>query len=167
MEARPRMQIELTSVDKVLETVCLTILLVLWVGTVSFFSKLPDQIPSHFNASGQADDFSDSTHIFVLPVVATIIYIGMTIINNHPHICNYRATITAENAKQLYSSATRLIRVLKLAVVIIFSGMVFMTIKTTLANNDRLGDWFLPTAIALLTLPNIFYLLKSSNAKQA
>lgn len=165
MAARPRLQIELTTVDKVLETVCLTILLVLWVGAISFFSKLPEQIPSHFNASGQADNFSDRTHIFVLPVVATIIYIGMTILNKYPHIYNYLTTITAENAKQLYTSATRLIRVLKLAVVIIFSGIVFMTIKTTLANDNGLGAWFLPVAIALLTLPNIFYLLKSSNSK--
>src|SRR2546428_8950316 len=94
MEARPKLIIELTKVDKLLETVCLMILVVLWLGTIAFFSKLPDQIPSHFNAAGQADDFSYKTHIFVLPIVATIIYIGMTILNKRPHIYNYLTTVT-------------------------------------------------------------------------
>ena len=166
MEARPRIKIELTTADKLLETVCLTVLVLLWVGTVTFFSKLPDQIPIHYNAVGQADDFSDKAHIFVLPIIATVIYFGMTLLNKHPHIYNYPATVTKENARLLYTSATKLIRVLKLVVVVIFSGIVFTTYKTSLTNGDGPGAWFLPLILMLLILPNIFYLLKSSDHKQ-
>jgi uncharacterized membrane protein len=166
MEGRPKLKIELTTVDKFLETVCFTLLLLLWVGTIAFFSKLPDQIPSHYNGTGQADDFSDKTHIFVLPIVATIIYLGMTILNKHPHIYNYPATVTRENARRLYTSATKLIRVLKLVVVLIFSGIVFMTYKTSLTNGDGLGAWFLPLAVGLMVLPSMFYLIKSFYSKQ-
>ncbi len=166
MEVRPKLIIELTKVDKVLEASCFIILIILWTGTIAGFSKLPDQIPSHFNAVGQADDYSDKTSIFTLPIVATVLYIGMTILNKYPHIYNYPATVTAENARRLYTSATKLIRVLKLAVVVIFSGIVFMTYKTSLTHSDGLGAWFLPLAVGLMILPNIFYLLKSSNSKQ-
>lgn len=166
MEARPKLKIDLTTIDKILETVCLTLLVLLWVGTIAFFSKLPDQIPSHYNAAGQADDFSDRTHIFVLPIVATVIYIGMTLLNKHPHIYNYPATVTKENARRLYTSATKLIRVLKLTVVVIFSGIVFMTYRTSLTNGDGLGAWFLPFAVGLMILPIIFYLVKPPNRTQ-
>ena len=166
MEERPKLKIELTTVDRILETVCLTLLVLLWIGTIAFFSKLPDQIPSHYNAAGQADDSSGRTHIFILPIVATVIYIGMTLLNKHPHIYNYPATITKENARQLYTSATKLIRVLKFAVVVIFSEIVFMTYKTALTNVTGLGAWFLPFVVGLMILPNIFYLFKSSNSKQ-
>jgi uncharacterized membrane protein len=166
MEARPKLKIELSKIDKFIETLCIIILVALWVGTIAFFSKLPDQIPSHFNAAGQADDFSNKKHIFVLPIVATIIYVGMTFLNKRPHIYNYLTTVTIENARQLYTSATRLIRVLKLAVVVIFSGIVFMTHKTSLANGGGLEAWFLPFLLLLMTVPNIFYLLKSSDSKQ-
>lgn len=163
MEARPNIKIELSNIDKILEILCLAILVLLWLGTIVFFSKLPDQIPSHYNASGQADDFSSKTSIFILPLVATVIYIGMTILNRYPHIYNYPTVVTAKNAKKIYTTATRLIRVLKLAVVTIFSGIVFMTIKTTFANGNELGAWFLPTAITLLIIPILYYLFKSSN----
>lgn len=167
MEARPKIRIELSKLDKVLETLCITLLIALWVGTIAFFSELPGQIPSHFNARGQADDFSSKKQIFVLPTVATIIYVGMTLLNRHPHIYNYLTTVTMENARQLYTSATRLLRILKLAVVVIFSGLVFMTYKTALANGDGPGAWFLPFVLALMIVPSIFYLLKSSNPKQS
>ncbi len=166
MEARPKLTIELTKVDKTIETVCLITLIVLWTGTMAGFPKLPEQIPSHFNAAGQVDAYSEKTSIFILPIIATILYIGMTILNKYPHIYNYPARVTVENARHLYTSATRLIRVLKLAVIVIFSGIVFMTYKTSLTNGDGLGAWFLPLAVGLMILPSIFYLIKSSNSKQ-
>ncbi|GEO12265.1 DUF1648 domain-containing protein [Segetibacter aerophilus] len=166
MEAKPKIKIELTIVDKILENVSLSILVLLWVGTIIFFSKLPEQIPSHYNAAGLADDFSGKTHIFILPIIATVIYVGMTILNKHPHIYNYPAIVTQENAARLYTSAAKLLRVLKMAVIIIFSGIVFMTYQTALTNGEGLGAWFLPLAVGLMILPNIFYLFNSPNSKQ-
>jgi uncharacterized membrane protein len=166
MEARPIIKIELTRGDKVLETACITLLVLLWVGTIAFFSKLPDRIPSHYNSAGQADDFSGRTHILVLPTLATVIYIGMTLLNKFPHIFNYAATVNEENAKRLFTAATKLIRVLKLMVVLILSGIVLMTYRTSLASSDGIGAWFLPLAVGLLILPNIIYLLKYSNFRQ-
>ncbi len=161
MEARPKLDIGLTKIDKLLETICLTLLLLLWVTTIAFYGKLPDQIPTHFNVAGRPDDFNNKQHIFVLPIIATVIYIGMTIINKYPHIYNYPAIITKENATRLYTSATKFIRVLKLVVVVIFSGIVFMMYKTSLTNSGGLGTWFLPFALGLLVVPSIFYLLDS------
>lgn len=166
MKTRPRLKIELTKVDKILETVCLTLLVLLWVGTISFFSNLPDQIPSHFNVAGQADDFRNKKYIFILPIIATAVYVGLTMLNKYPHIYNFPVTVTRENAKRLYTSATRLIRFLKLFIVVIFSGIVFMTYKSSLTDGKGLGAWFLPLAVGLMILPNIYYFFKSANSKQ-
>jgi len=166
MEVRPKLIIEHTRVDKVLEASCFIILIILWTGTIAGFSKLPDLIPSHFNAGGQADDYCDRISIFTLPIVATVLYIGMTILNRYPHIYNYPARVTVDNARHLYTSATRLIRVLKLAVIVIFSGIVLMTYKTSLTDGYGLGTWFLPLAVGLMILPSFIYLIKSSNSKQ-
>lgn len=166
MEARPKLTIELTKVDKTLEGLCLIILILLWLGTIAGFSKLPDEIPSHFNAAGQADDYSKKTTIFTLPIVATILSLGMTVLNRYPHIFNYPARVTTENARQIYTSATRLIRILKLGVVVIFTGIVFLTYKTVLAKNDGIGTSFFPVVLALTFVPTIIYLLMSTNSKK-
>ena len=167
MEVRPKITIDLTKVDRTLEGLCLIILILLWTGTIAGFSKLPDQIPSHFNAAGQADDYSSKRSIFTLPIVATIFYLGMTIINRYPHVYNYPATVTAENARRLYTSATRLIRTLKLAVVVIFSAIVLLTYKSVFNKGDGLGFWFLPAVLALMFVPVIIYLIKTPNSKKS
>ena len=166
MEVRPKITLKLTKVDTVLEGLCLIILTLLWTGTIAGFSKLPGQIPSHFNAAGEADDFSNKSTIFILPMVATILYLGMTIINRYPHIYNYPATVTSENARRLYTSATRLIRTLKLGLVIIFSGIVLLTYKSVFTEGDGLGTWFLPAALTLMFVPTLIYLLKKPTAKE-
>jgi uncharacterized membrane protein len=158
---RPKIKIELNKKDKIVEITCLMILLIFWIGTFAIYPQLPDKIPSHFNAEGQADDFSNRIHIFQLPIIATVIYIGMTLLNKHPHLYNYPAVVTADNARQLYTSATRLIRVLKLLVVVIFCGIALMSVKASLKGGNGLGGWFLPLAIAMMIIPNIFYLLKT------
>ena len=159
MDARPKLKVELRKTDKVLEVLCLMALVSLWVGTVAGFSQLPEQIPSHFNASGKADDFSGKTHIFFLPVVATILYIALTILNQYPHRYNYTTAVTHENAKPLYASATRLVRVLKLSVILILSGIVFMTYKSVVNRTEGLGAWFLPVSLGFMLVPTIVYLL--------
>lgn len=161
---RPKLKLELSSADKVIEAICLIIIIVLWMGTIFSYSNLPNEIPTHFNAAGEADDFSDKSSIFFLLLLATIIYVGITILNQHPHLYNYLSPVTADNARQLYTTATRVIRMIKLATVLILSGIVYMTIRTAADPNSGLGSWFLPTAIALLLVPNIFYFIKSSKS---
>jgi uncharacterized membrane protein len=119
---------------------------------------LPEQIPSHFNAAGVADNYSPKTRLFILPLVTTLAYAAMTLLNRHPHLYNYLTPVTQENARQMYTTSTRLIRILKLVVVVIFNGIVFMTYRAVFTKTDHIGAWFLPLALALLILPNLLYL---------
>ena len=166
MEARPQIIIKLTRVDKALETLYLIILILLWVATIAGFSELPEQIPSHFNAAGEADDYSNRISIFMLPVVASIIYTGITLLNRYPHLFNYPAKVTVENARHLYTSATRFFRIIKLTVVIIFSAIVLLTYKAVFTKSEGIGAWFLPAILALILVPVLIYSLKLAGPKK-
>lgn len=165
MESRPKIKLVLTKWDRVFESLCLTLLLILWIITLTSYAQLPEIIPIHYNALGKADGFGSKTSILFLPIVATIIYTGMTILNKHPHIYNYGTNVTVENAMRLYTSATRLFRIMKLGVVLIFTTIVFITIKISIGIYNGLGVWFLPVAIAILVVPNLYYLLKTNPSK--
>lgn len=57
MKERPRLKIDLTIPDKILEILGWTsIPLVLMITTINY-SHLPDIIPTHFNGFGNADGF--------------------------------------------------------------------------------------------------------------
>ncbi len=165
MVERPKIKLNLTNTDKVIEFIGWIILIGTWVLATLSFSDLPESIPTHFNGAGEADGFGEKTNIFVLPIIGTILFIGMTMLNKNPHIFNYPKTITNENALNQYSNATRMIRVLKLTIVFVFGLILFMTLQFTNGNADGLGTWFLPLTISLFIIPTLYFLFKSMKIK--
>ncbi len=160
MEQRPRIKLHLSKGDLLIEYLTLVILFLLWFSLIITYSTLPDVIPSHFNGSGDADGYSHKSSVIILPVVATIIYIGMTVINKYPHIYNYPGVITIENAERMYTTTTRVIRSLKLAVVVIFSLIGLLTYRAAFKEGAGLGSWFLPFVFIAVALPNAYYFLQ-------
>jgi uncharacterized membrane protein len=161
MEGRPKVKLDLTNTDKVIEFTGLTLLIGIWILAILSFSDLPESIPTHFNGAGEADGFGERTNIFVLPIIGTITFIGLTLLNKNPHIFNYPKTITNENALNQYSNATRMIRVLKLIIVFVFGLILVRTLQNTNGNADGIGTWFLPLTIGLFIIPTLYFLIKS------
>lgn len=161
METRPKLKINLSQRDKILEFTGKIFLVAMWVLTLYTFLKLPTTIPTHFNASGQADDYGSKLKLLVLPILATIIYFGLTELNKYPHIFNYMIKITEDNAHRQYTIATRMLRYLKLAILLIFSLIILFTYLTTMGVTKGLGFWFLPLTLGLLFIPTIASIVQS------
>ena len=163
-EERPKITLIPTTADKLVELLGWLILLVLWGLTISHFSTLPDTIPTHFNASGEADGFGSKASIIGLPVIASLLFVGLTVLNRYPHIFNYPTAITEDNALRLYTLATRMLRYLKLVLILVFGGIEFMTIQHATGKAAGLGAWFLPLTLVLIFIPLIYFVIKSVQA---
>jgi uncharacterized membrane protein len=155
MESRPKIQLTLTKLDNWLEMLGKIVLVVMWVLTIFIFKKLPDTIPIHFDAYGKANDYGSKLTLLILPILATIIFFGLTWLNKYPHIFNYATKITDANAKAQYSIATRMLRFLKLSILIIFSLIILLVYLTTIGAANGLGIWFLPLTLCLILIPTI------------
>jgi uncharacterized membrane protein len=158
---RPKIKLIPSTSDKIVEILGWLILLVLWGWTINHYSALPDTIPTHFNAAGEADGFGSKVSIIALPVIATILFIGLTLLNRYPHIFNYPTAITQDNALKQYTLATRMLRYLKLVLVLVFGGIEFMTIQNATGKAAGLGAWFLPLTLVLVFLPLIYFVVHS------
>ena len=166
MEERPKIKLELTTADKIFESIGWFLIIAIWGLTITNYSNLPDTIPTHYNGAGQADGFGGKATILTLPLIATILFIGLTILNKFPHVFNYPANITQDNAFRQYTNATRLIRYLKLIIVFIFGLIEFKTIQNASGKADGLGVWFLPMTMGLIFIPLIYFVIKSFKTKQ-
>lgn len=152
METRPKIKLPLSPFDKILEITGKCVIMLLWILSIVAFFKMPDTVPTHFNASGQADNFGNKGTIFILPVIATIIFMGLTALNRYPHVFNYMTTITEENALHQYTIATRMLRVLKLMIVILFTAIVLLTYLNAIHAIEGLSKGFLPFIICLFCM---------------
>ncbi|MFZ4560970.1 MAG: DUF1648 domain-containing protein [Saprospiraceae bacterium] len=160
-EPRPRLRPHLTVSDWFVEFVGWGLLIGLWGYTLGRYGALPEHIPTHFNAAGEADAFGGKQSLLALPVVATVLFVGLSILNRFPHLFNYLQPITQENALQQYTIATRMIRVLKLVLAGVFFALLHRTVQTAQGDAQGLGTWFLPLVLALVYLPLGYYLYKS------
>lgn len=165
MEIRPKIKLTLSLLDKKIELTGKIFLVFIWALTIYTFLKSPTTIPTHFNASGQADDYGNKVTLLILPILATIIYFVVTQLNKHPHVLNYMTEITEDNAEKQYTNATRMLRFLKLAILIIFSLIIIFTYLTTIGVKNGLGFWFLPLTFGLLLIPTIISIIQSFNKK--
>ncbi|MCM4159143.1 DUF1648 domain-containing protein [Antarcticibacterium flavum] len=165
MSDLPKIKLQLTTFDKSIEFISWIGMALIWILTFSNYSTLPEIIPVHYNGAGEADRFGNKTQILILPIVSTVLFMGLTYLNRFPHIFNYPTELTKENALHQYNNATRMIRFLKLAIIIIFGLIVFKTIQNAHGNVEGLGIWFLPLTIGLILIPMIYYILKSIEQK--
>ena len=160
MKKRPIIKLELSITDKIFEVLGWVAVLMTWVLIITNYFKLPDIIPMHYNYAGQADGFGNKETILILPIVATILFIGMTMLNKYPHLFNYPKEITENNALKQYTIATRLIRCLKFAIVLIFGFIVFVSIRDASGLSSGLSALFLPLTIGLITVPLVYFITK-------
>jgi uncharacterized membrane protein len=152
MENRPILRIKLTPADWALEIVGYTILVLLWALTLWSIQTMPSEVPIHFNLQGEVDRMGDPSNLLLLPVVASVIVIGLTLLHFFPHLFNYPQEVTLDNAESQYRFATRILRLVRAMSAGIFLGIVVLVRLTTSGKADGLGVWFLPVAVGLLLL---------------
>jgi len=161
METRPKINISLSTLDKILESIGKLLIIIIWGLTLFVYFKLPAIIPTHFNASGEPDGHGNKLTILILPILASLLYFGLTKLNQYPQSFNYIETITVENAERQYTIASRMLRFLKIALLLIFSHIILFTYLTTIGLTNGLGVVFLPFTLGIALIPIIFYIRQS------
>lgn len=144
MMDRPKIKIEKDGNDLLLEFIGFLGLIALFAIPSYYYGQLPDQIPIHFNAEGIADRYGDKMMIWLLPVLGSVVYITIYLLNGYPHLFNLPVKITPENVEPLYRSATKMMRLLNVVILIFMVYIGYSTINTALGVGNGLGQWFTP-----------------------
>jgi uncharacterized membrane protein len=142
--------------DYLMEVIAAAGLIIMFLLPAMYWNELPDIIPRHFNSAGEPDGYGSRSVIWVLTIVAFVLYAGLTVLNRFPHIFNYPVRITEENADKIYTLGTRLLRIVKTIMIIIFVMITYRTISIAMGENERLGQYIIPVIMISMALPIIF-----------
>jgi uncharacterized membrane protein len=159
MNKRPRIKVPYQTVDVFLEFLSITLLILIFGYTIYEYNTLPETIPTHFNAKGEADGFSSKQTLWLIPTIAIIMYIGIFIINLYPYKQNYIVNITKENAYRNYRFSTRMVRFVNLFSMVILGIVTFKIVTSARGESANLESWFLPLIIIISILLPIVILL--------
>jgi uncharacterized membrane protein len=166
MQQNPKIKIQLSSADKAIELFTWLLLIAFLGYVIVNYANLPAIIPSHYNALGRADGFSGKGAILALPIIASIICSGLSVLNKYPHLFNYPTKITAANVVQQYTKATQLIRYVKLVIILLFGFIVLQTIRNANKQVQEIGAWLLPFTLSIIFIPIILFVKQSKKSEE-
>ena len=159
--SRPRIEVPWGAWDWVLELVGLAGLVMLLVVPAFYYQQLPESIPVHFNFQGQPDSFGPRETIWILPTIGTVLFLLMSIANQSPHTFNYTVKIDERNAEVEYAMATRMMRLIKALIVVVFVYLDWTSIQIALGESTGLYWWFAPAFLLALFGTVGFFVLRS------
>jgi uncharacterized membrane protein len=160
---QPRIKIDLSLTDRIIEGIIWTLILGFWTYTIVIYGKLPESIPSNFNELGKPTDYEQKFLLFLLPSITSLIVIVLSIINQKPHIFNYPVKITEANVRNQYYLGIKMIRTLKLCLVIEFFLISLYTSAISLGSIHSLGKFsvlFSPFLLAIIFVPIIYHIVQ-------
>lgn len=131
-----------TVYDWVIEIISLASLL--WsCYPLLFYNKLSNDvmIPIHYNLKGEIDGWGGRDFLWILPLIAIVLYIGLTLIEKNHKNANYPFKVTKENADFIYRLRIRLYRHLKLFSVLIFSYLNNSSYAIAIGNESDLNKF--------------------------
>ena len=80
-------------------------------------NRLPDRVPTHFDAAGNANAWGSPNGLIIMPVIAAGVYLLMTIVARFPAAFNYPVRVTPVNLPRLQSITLDMIAWIKVEMV--------------------------------------------------
>ncbi len=131
-----------------------------------YYSDLPEQIPTHFGPSGEADKFGSKNTIFFIPVLSLALVAGFIFLMRFPHKFNYLNKITPENAEFEYRRMRIGLRTVNVLTSLLFLVITWDILQAASGEAKGLSLWFWLVFILTVTAPPIV-LFGSSGKKRA
>lgn len=157
MKKQPKIIMPGSVLETFLNTVSVLIFFVMLVYLFVQYSTLPDQVPGHYNAAGEADRWGGKSELFLLPIIGAALWVGMTVFEKYPHIYNYM-NLKEENTVAQYKNAQLMINALKNEIVILFSFISVQTVRVASGAEDGLGIVFM-SIFLVVVLGTVLYFM--------
>lgn len=138
-----------------MDFVCLTLLVGVLIYLFVVWGSLPDKVPGHYNAAGVVDRMGSKYELLITPIVAWIMFLGLSAIERFPQVWNTGVTVTEENKERVYRVIRNMISTLKVIMVAVF---VSLSINSSLSTS--LPIWFTPGYIILIFGTLILFIIK-------
>ncbi|MBI1306320.1 MAG: DUF1648 domain-containing protein [Bacteroidetes bacterium] len=162
---RPKIKIEKTLSDRVLELISLVGLIVMIVIPIVRYNKLPDHIPIHFGADGNANRIAAKISIWILPAIGLFMYILLTALTRSPEMYNYPVEITRTNAHRQYRLSQRMLRIIAVIVVLFLAVLTFQITQISMSGVTHLSAGYALFLVGSIVLTVVVYAFISMRLK--
>lgn len=138
---------------KTLELAGLIALAILaWITYAALYgpNRLPDRVPTHFDAAGNANAWGSPAGMIIMPVIAGGIYLLMTVVARFPAAFNYPVRVTPATLPRLQAITLNMIASIKLELVCLFAVLQWVFVHSARSGEGHLFPRVLPVFLVLI-----------------
>jgi uncharacterized membrane protein len=155
---------------KTLEVIGLGVLAVLyWISwqALSGPDRLPDRIPTHFDISGNPNAWGSPNMLFLLPIVATAVYLLITVLAAFPTKFHYPVRVSPESLPRAQEQTRNLISWIKVEMVCLLVYVQWSIIQAARSREFRMSPLMVPAFLVVVFGTVAWYLAAIlKNAKE-
>ena len=140
--------------DRALGTAAWIALASLWAITLYHYNSLPGTIPTHYDLSGKPDRYGKKAMLLLLPLIGTVLFAILGLLNRYPRFFNYPGKLTEANA-------ARLLRILRLGILLTFLTITWGTIIAATGQAEGPGWWPLAALVCFIVLPAACFTIRA------
>ncbi len=141
--------------DVIIDILCLALLVGVFLYLRINWDRFPAQVPAHYGIYGEIDRWGDKTELLTMPIMASLLYIFLRVIEQFPAMWNTGVDVTEENKEIVYRILKNLLQAIKLLIVTVF---ILIAVLASLA--IPLPIWFLVAYMALILGTILFFCMQ-------
>ena len=131
---------------------------------ILYINKLPDTIPVHFNLLGEPDRYGSKNSIWALPAIGFFLFITIVFI---PKLLIHFGNTDFDSWEKRYKflNAMRIVRIINMLTVFMFSSIVYYTILLSMGNSTGLWNYSTLFFLFLIFVAIAVFLIKIKRRK--
>lgn len=146
---RPKMEIPKTKSEWLMDIIGYIALAIMLVVLFMNWSELPNEVPAHFDGSGNVDRWGTKWELLILPGIGIAMHFFLMILEKFPEKHNYPARINESNAEVFYRNSRQTLNYMRNIINILFAYIVYRTIVIALEEATTIG-WSFFVILAVL-----------------
>jgi hypothetical protein len=130
----------------------LALLILVWItwSALNGDNRLPDRVPTHFDAAGNPNGWGPPSGMMLLPIIGGGLYLIMSVVTRFPDAFHYPVRTTPGNIVRLQTLTLDMIAWLKLELACLFLGLQWAYIHSARTGDGRIFPKILPVAIVVV-----------------
>jgi len=120
-----QMKIPQTMSERIADVIGVIAILFMLIYTFMKYSGLPDTVPIHFGANGEADGFGSKSTFIIWPAISIGMFIFLTILERYPQAYNYPSRLNEKNAEAFYRNARKILNYTKNIIAVLFAYVTY------------------------------------------
>ena len=148
---------------RILTVICLTFFIAAILQILFSWSSLPDEVPTHYNALGEADAWGNKWFIFFPPLLGLAMWLFMGAVKNPTYI-NLPGFHEGANERQV-ENAHLMLQILRSELFILLCCMSFKDVYVAKGGTFSLGYWEMIIFIGVVIVTIVFFTIRNAKLK--